>query len=119
LPLRLVRVHRRVAVAHEVEAAWRAAQAGALDGEPPARGGTLLVWRRSVAVYHRRLDALETAALARAADGVPFGALCEQIADAVGPERAAQVAFELLSRWVADELLVYDSDRTICLRSVS
>jgi hypothetical protein len=93
LPVKLVAAHRLVEVAYAVETSWR-------DGSPPSPGArTLLVWREGVSVVHRPVEASEHAALAAAAAGVSFGALCELVSD---PRRAA----ELLLRWLRDALLV-------------
>jgi hypothetical protein len=58
-----------------------------------------------VSVYHRRPEALEFAALERAKEGVAFGAVCETFGEALGADAAVGAAFDLLGRWVADELL--------------
>ncbi len=102
LELRLVRAHRRLRVAHEVVAAWRALADGAEVGGAPRAPGTLLVWRAGAAVYHRALGAEEAYALALAAHGVTFGVLCETLDGDDAPVRAA----ELLLRWLTDGLLV-------------
>jgi hypothetical protein len=99
LTVRLVAAHRLVDVEHAIEPAWRALADGARPDpvEPGAR--TLLVWREGVTVVHRRVDRDERDALAAAATGLPFGALCERLAE---PRRAA----ELLLQWTRDQLLV-------------
>jgi hypothetical protein len=91
--VRLVRAHRLVPVAHAVEAIWR----GETD-DPQEAPGMLLVWRCGVKVSHRRMGALEQAALARTAERIRIGALCERMAD-------AETAFKLLQTWTADGLL--------------
>jgi hypothetical protein len=68
-------------------------------------GGTLLVARRGVSVYERRLDALEAALLAELATPMPFGLVCEKIAARAGEGDAPRLGCELLSRWIRDQLL--------------
>jgi hypothetical protein len=73
---------------------------------PPAPGArTILVWRHDLTVYHRPLEPLEAAALARAADGAPFGGVCDLLAERLPVEEAGPVAFQLLARWVQDGLI--------------
>jgi hypothetical protein len=77
------------------------------EGELAACGRTaVLVWRKEVTVYHRSVEPAERDALARAADGTTFGALCEALAAALPAEEAIQRAFAWLSTWLADGLLV-------------
>src|SRR5262249_54052280 len=106
LPVALVDAHNLVAVDHAVEQSFRALAAGDELGVPAAEPRVLLVWRDGVAVYHRRVDDLEISALALAAGGVPFGVLCESLAETVGVEHAPRLAAELLGRWLTDRLLV-------------
>jgi hypothetical protein len=109
LPVRLVPAHRVVTVGHPVEAVWRAFGAGGSRDLPaqPAAPGTLLVWRQGTMVYHRPADPIEAAALALAATGAPFAAMCEVVAGALGEgQDPAQATFRLLARWIDDELLV-------------
>jgi hypothetical protein len=68
-------------------------------------GGALLVARRGVGVYERRLDALEAALLPELALPVAFGVVCEKIAARAGEGDAPRLGCELLSRWIGDQLL--------------
>jgi len=74
-------------------------------------GQALLVWRRGITVYHRVASPFEHQALRLFLGArTTFGALCAALADGtVGPPRtddqAAIDAVELLSQWLADELL--------------
>jgi hypothetical protein len=100
-----------------VEDLWRAVEARteASDGPsdappappaPAARGHAILVWRRGVTVLHRGLEAAEALALERLLAGTTFGALCEDLAEALGSEQAAaELAARCLGQWLADELL--------------
>lgn len=103
LPLRLVPAQARLAVGWPAEALW--AQPDAPPAKAPA-ARTLLVWRRDVAVYHRVLDDDEAAALALVDEGTEFGALCDWLAARVGEDAAAPAAYQLLSQWASDGLLV-------------
>jgi hypothetical protein len=103
LPLALIPAHQVVPVQHAVDRIWRAVESP--QPPPAAPGGTLLVWRRDVTVYHRMVDPLEAEALAAAREGTTFGALCAELGRDGDPAEAAQRAAALLGRWVADELL--------------
>lgn len=108
LGLRLVAASEVVPAPHAVEETWRAIERGGALVEPglaePA--GPLLVWRRGVAVLHRRLDLVEAAALAGLrGGGCTFGALCAELGRDRPEDDAAGLAAALLGRWLADELL--------------
>lgn len=91
-------------VAAEPAADAEAAPATELTA-PTAEGRVLLVWRHELLVYHRPLDPLEDAALARAADGATFGAVCDLVSEHMSLEEAGPFAFQLLARWVQDGLI--------------
>ena len=88
---------------------WAALAAGevAVPAEEPE---TLLVWRRGFTVLHRAIDdPVERIMLGSAAPGATLGALCDVAvasagADTGAPELAAR-AFQILARWIDDELL--------------
>jgi hypothetical protein len=100
-----------VPAAFAVEDAWRAIEAGATP-EPPARaddGHAVLTWRRGLVVHHRGVLGGERLALELLLPGTTFGALCADLADALGSEpAAAQLAAGCLGQWLADELLARD-----------
>jgi uncharacterized protein (UPF0276 family) len=116
LRLPLVPAHAVFSVACAVEPLWRTIE----DREaPPSKEGTpldleappraphqVLVWREGLYhVYHRALEPLEAEALAIAAAGAPFGRICDLVAERVPETDAGRVAFELLGRWVTDQLI--------------
>lgn len=115
LPLPLVPSHAILEATHAVDDFWRAVErdgAGADDGDdpepppPPAPAPrTLLVWRDGVDVFLRALEPLERAALARARDGAPFGAVCELVAERLPLDEAAPAAFQMLARWAGDGII--------------
>jgi len=100
LEVRLVRAHRLVGTRHAIAPAWRDLADGREPGVPPVEPSQILVWREGVSVFHRRVESPEAEALAAAAAGLPFAALCETLADGSG-----QLAASLLGRWLSDRLL--------------
>ena len=72
---------------------------------PTAEARVMLVWRHELLVYHRPLEPLEDAALARAAAGATFGAVCDLVSEHMSMEEAGPFAFQLLARWVQDGLI--------------
>jgi hypothetical protein len=98
-----------------VESLWRSIEdlgAPAEDGAPLAidvpehAPHQVLVWREGLHhVYHRALEALEVDALGLAAGGASFGVICDLVAERVAVAEAGRVAFELLGRWVTDQLI--------------
>jgi hypothetical protein len=111
LPLPLVPSHRVVEVGWSVDEVWAEVEAGLAEGATPAPPvaleppRALLVWRQGIAVYHRPLERLERQALARAAAGAPFGAVCDLVAEQLPLDEAGPAAFQLLARWVGDGLV--------------
>jgi hypothetical protein len=130
LALRLVPAHALVPAAYAVEETWRALENDDdqrpdkhdhdddhdhdVDHDhpvvPPPRAEAwhaILVWRRGVVVQHRALEAAERGALelVRAGDAT-FGTLCSHLGAQLESEaEAAARAVQLLSQWLADELL--------------
>lgn len=98
LPLRTVRAHRLVTVSHDVDELW-GSPADRVPGRAP---GTLLVWRRGVAAFHRRVPPLEERALALLATAPTFALFCEAL---VTSERTLPEIARLVERWVRDELI--------------
>jgi hypothetical protein len=109
LPLPLVPSRRVLEVRWRVDdvlAAVDDGEPGAAPPPPPSeQAGTLMVWRHELQVYHRSLDPLERDALARAAAGEPFGAVCDLVAERLPLDEAGPFAFQLLGRWVDDGLI--------------
>jgi hypothetical protein len=108
LPLPLVPSRQLLPLTYCVDDVWAAVEAGAAgDAVPPpaATPRTLLVWRHALAAYHRPLEPLEPEALARAAAGAPFGAVCDLVAARLPLDEAGPFAFQMLARWVQDGLI--------------
>ncbi len=93
-------------VAWNLEAMRLAVDAG--RAPPPLTGapGTLTVWRRQRRVRYRRLEAEEATALDLLRRGLPFGALCEALAERYGADAAPRAAQHLRdwieAGWIAD-----------------
>jgi len=96
LPITPIGAHRRIAARTAVDVVWR-------GGDPVDGARMVIVWRQGIDVYHRVLDEREARFFPEAP--IPFGLLCERIAGEVGDEAAAEIAFQLLGRWVKDELI--------------
>jgi hypothetical protein len=87
--------------------------AGPADAARPAEAAEpirLRVWRQDLRVWFRRMPALEAEALAHAAGGTSFAALCEHLAPLCGDAAPAEAALRLLRRWLEDGLLVDTRD---------
>lgn len=69
------------------------------------RVGGFVAWRRGERTIERPLTEGEAEALDQIGDGVAFAALCERLLERAGDDAPA-IAFALLRRWLADELLV-------------
>jgi Putative DNA-binding domain len=65
----------------------------------------ILVWRQGSAARFRMLGAEEAMALDEAANGVPFGVLCEMIAVMEDPDNAAMRAASYLRGWIEAEII--------------
>jgi hypothetical protein len=107
LALTLIPALEIVPARYAVDETWRALPAEApLEAPVPlAPGAALLVWRRGVTVYHRRLDPAEREGLELARAGGSFGGLCAALGRGRDDGEAAGLAAELLGRWLADELV--------------
>jgi hypothetical protein len=114
LALPLIAAHELLESSYGVEEIWAAVQAGhAVPEGAPAdepRGSALLVWRRELTVYHRRVESVEALALTWLRDGLTFGELCERLADGRSPEAAAQLGSTWLGTWLADGLIAGGSE---------
>ena len=74
--------------------------------EPPVRTPTRYrLWRREHEVFYRPIDETEWEALVAAGKGT-FGDVCAAVAERVGEEAAPRTAFEILSRWMNDGIVV-------------
>jgi hypothetical protein len=108
-PLRLITAQRLITVPAGTAHLWDTL--GADQVEPPGKPAygrdseALLVWREGAVVYHRALDEREHAALARAATGTAFGALCESLLDGDDEEVAVRQAYAWMSTWLADGIV--------------
>lgn len=94
-----------VRVRHDVEAVWSAADRDTPIPAPRARPGAIAVWKRSLVVRHRRLDAIELPALELLRSGTTIALLCQALAPADVPDAAPHV-WARLQQWLADGLLV-------------
>ena len=83
------------------------AEQSVVEAAPPSEppGSALLVWRRELTVYHRRVEAAEALALTWLRGGLTFGELCERLADGRSPEASAQLGSTWLGTWLADGLI--------------
>jgi hypothetical protein len=90
-----------------VQEVWRQVRDGEPPTEPRRAPMVLRVWRQNLRVFHRIMDAAETAGLTAIAAGAPFAEVCERIVAAAGAagDAPADRAFGLLSEWFADGLL--------------
>lgn len=90
-----------------VQEIWHHAQRGESPSALRPEDTALRVWRQDLRVFHRPMDAAETAGLLAVAAAAPFAAVCEQITlyDDAGADAAAQRAFSLISQWLTDGLL--------------
>jgi hypothetical protein len=108
LPLRLVAAHGIVECDFAVDSAWRAIRSGTLRRPPRrlVRPRALLVWRRGVAVLHRRLSAFELRVARVAQEGGTLGDACDLAArDTHGAGAAARKVFAAAGRFVSEGIL--------------
>jgi hypothetical protein len=97
-----------VPAAWAVEETWRAIEAGQAPRAPAGASAAhaVFVWRRGVTVQHRAVEAPERGGLELLLARTTFGALCTALGEELDSEEAAaQLAVQLLGRWLADELL--------------
>lgn len=106
LALRLIPAHALVDVSFAVDDLWRRIEAGEESGETAAGRRRLLVWRKETAVFHRRLDEVETDLFRILEPGTSFGEVCERLGAIADPEVAAQRAGELLAGWLDGGLVM-------------
>lgn len=90
-----------------VQEIWQQTQRGEPPTEPRPDETALRVWRQNLRVFHRPIDAAETAGLMALAAGAPFADVCEQImaCDDAAHDLSTERAFSLVSQWLADGLL--------------
>ena len=65
----------------------------------------IMVWRQGISARFRMLGAEEAMAVDEAANGVPFGVLCEMIAVMDDPDTAAMRAASYLRGWIEAEIV--------------
>jgi len=109
LPLRIVAAHRQLQLAFPVHDVWRALEKESIAtddlSEPKAAPTTILVWRSDTRINHRVVSTDEAALLAELVQGTTFGRVCEALANGRDEPDAAQLAVQLLSRWLQDGLI--------------
>jgi hypothetical protein len=76
-----------------------------VPADPPPIPEAILIWRQELTVFHRVLDSDEAAFLSLLQQGATFATMCENLAEGAAAQAAAQRAFELLARWLADGIL--------------
>ncbi len=88
-------------------ALWLGLQEGTAAPEPMLlpQPLTLIVWRKDLSLHFRLLDQAEAAALTALAAGVPFGAVCAELAKGAGSEAAVAQIGGWLGQWLQDGLL--------------
>jgi Putative DNA-binding domain len=74
--------------------------------DPERRPAAILVWRSNYSVNYRPLDELERTALSMIRSGFSFGDVCETAASHGGDYATPGAMSQMLSRWLADGLLV-------------
>jgi hypothetical protein len=90
----------------KVAAIRRAVEIGASWSSPAPEPTAVLVWRQDAQVYFRDLERVEHAALKRASKGANIATLCETIASGLDHQDAADAISRMLTRWLADGILV-------------
>ena len=111
LPLRLIPAHLVVDAQYAVDELWERLEEGGVEDAqeqaPEQAPRKILVWREGVLIYHRALDTDEAELWPLVREGVPFGVICDRLAEQTeDAEAAAQRAFELLGRWATHGVLV-------------
>lgn len=91
-----------VEVSYAVDEPWRAIEAGRPWSSPTPESHRLVVWRNSygVVLHRRAAHATEAMLIPRLLAGTTFGDLCDELARSHDPERAAQLAFEVVGGWL-------------------
>jgi len=89
-------------------AIWSALSA---EEMPPAakqfpKPALMIVWRRKFTSCYRTAEPGEALALDLVLQGVTFGELCAELINSFGEEQGVAIAGGLLSRWIADELVI-------------
>jgi hypothetical protein len=87
-----------------VHTTWQEVNDGCQVRDPEHRPTWLRVWRQDLRVFHRQIDAIESAALLDVLAGLPFAQVCDRIA-AEDPADAAPRAFGLVASWLQDGLV--------------
>ena len=72
---------------------------------PEAAPTGLRVWRQDLRVFHRPIDAVETAAVESVLRGETFAAVCAAVGELIGEIAGAQRVVQLLDTWFADGLV--------------
>jgi hypothetical protein len=88
-----------------VDEVWKQAQRDEPAGQLQPASTTLRVWRQDLRVFHRPMDAAESAALNAVSAGAQFADVCERIVACEGEAHGAERALALLGEWLADGLL--------------
>jgi Putative DNA-binding domain len=105
LKLELIPAQRLLEGDYRLEQLWAAC---ARDEAAPASErspGTLLVWRRGFAAFHRAVPHDEARALRLLRSPLRFADLCQSLAEGRDLERAVERTLQLLRQWLVDELL--------------
>ena len=109
-PTLLLRVHpasRMLKCNWRVSEVLRAVEIGTEWREPAHARMTLVVWRQGSQVYYRELEPPERAALEAVSRRAEFAPACEAFAARFDGEEPAAAIKEMLTRWLADGLLVH------------
>ncbi len=92
----------------DVGPVMRAIAERAAWSRPAAAPVTIVVWRQSSQVYYRTLETGEREALALAAGGATFAAICAAASEKIEGD-AVEAINRMLARWLSDGLLVAGS----------
>jgi hypothetical protein len=84
---------------------WQQTQLGESISAPTPQRTAIRVWRQNLRVFHRAMDAVETAALDAVKCGMPFAEVCGEIVTLAGETAGTERAYALLATWMSDELL--------------
>jgi hypothetical protein len=89
-----------------IDKVLRAVEQEQLVPDPAQRPAAILVWRTKGTVHHRALDDFERTAFEMIAAGSELSAVCEAIALKISEDASPRVVQRMLSRWLADGILV-------------